>query len=262
MYLCYRSGPILYTTTRDGAFHIWGCMIDEPDFFSLWETLDVHTSNPLFVPLSTSYLKTEAMWPESEVENASKKKGTRDEFVTVLSDGSVYLTRVSVSALMSIGVIPAESSLTLIQNFDCRPPTCLSQSTILLRPNLYHSSHLPNLRHTILIASSELESTLNFSLVSRCSRGTILRASKLSTNEYSFDSDDTVLPKPSFIDVNLTGIAKKIIASYSNDALLAIGSHGILQSWESAESGLQQTFVSDLGIDGATAVATWNQGQS
>lgn len=236
-------------------------MIDEPDFFSLWATLDVHSSTfSSAVPLSTSFLKTEAMWPEVEDENASKKKGTRDEFVTVLSDGSVHLTTVSVSLVHLTVMIRADCDLIFIQNFDCRPPTCLSQNTILLRPKLYQSSHLPNLRHTTLISSLERESPLELTLISRCSRGTILRVAKISTNEYLFDSDETLLPIPTFIDVNSTGIAQKIIISYDNDAIVALGNNGILQSWESEAVGPKQTFVSDLGIDGTTEVATWNQG--
>lgn len=72
-------------------FRIWGCMIDEPDFFSLWATLDVHASLPRHVPLATCFRGTRDMWPEEE-----GRRGTEDEFFTVCGDGSVHLTTVSV----------------------------------------------------------------------------------------------------------------------------------------------------------------------
>lgn len=91
----FSSGPILFTATVDGIFRIWGCMIDEPDFFSLWATLDVHASLPKHVPLATCFKATRDMWPAKEGEPT--RRGTKDEFVTVFSDGSVHLTTVAVS---------------------------------------------------------------------------------------------------------------------------------------------------------------------
>lgn len=79
----------------DGIFRIWGCMIDEPDFFSLWATLDVHASLPKHLPLATCFRATNDMWPSAEGEPT--RHGKEDEFVTVFSDGSVHLTTVSVS---------------------------------------------------------------------------------------------------------------------------------------------------------------------
>ena len=66
-------------------------MIDEPDFFSLWATLDVHTTLPSHIPLATAFRRTRDMWPAEE-----GKKGAKDDFVTVFSDGSVWSTTVTV----------------------------------------------------------------------------------------------------------------------------------------------------------------------
>jgi hypothetical protein len=72
-------------------------MIDEPHFFSLWATLDVHSSLPMHVPLATCFKATKEMWPLQHGEEGIAKRGTKDEFVTVFSDGSVHLTTVTVS---------------------------------------------------------------------------------------------------------------------------------------------------------------------
>ena len=70
-------------------------MIDEPDFFSLWATLDVHTVLPKHIPLATCFRHTKPMWPT--VEGQDTQRGTADQFVTVFSDGSVHETTVTVS---------------------------------------------------------------------------------------------------------------------------------------------------------------------
>ena len=102
------SGPILYTTTIDGQFRLWGCMIDEPDFFSLWITLNINpsptTSSPLstkrFLPVSTAWVRTLQMDQVTEsgydASIGRAKGGTKDDFLTVLSDGSIHLTTVFV----------------------------------------------------------------------------------------------------------------------------------------------------------------------
>jgi hypothetical protein len=87
------SGPVLFTLTLDGRFRIWGSMIDEPSFFSLWATLDVSlpASLPRHVPLTTLYWRTTPMAGRKE-----ETGGMEDAFVTVFADGSVGLTTVSV----------------------------------------------------------------------------------------------------------------------------------------------------------------------
>lgn len=71
-------------------------MIDQPDHFSLWATLDVHSDLPRHIPLCTEHIRTTAV---AEVETiAGNAKGTEDSFVTVFSDGSVYETMVMVRA--------------------------------------------------------------------------------------------------------------------------------------------------------------------
>ena len=88
------SGPVLFTQTMDGVFRIWGCVIDEPDFFSLWCALDVHSTLPKQLPLATLYWRTRRMTGTGTAISS----GTADEFVTVFSDGAVHLTTVSVSS--------------------------------------------------------------------------------------------------------------------------------------------------------------------
>ena len=88
------SGPVLFTQTMDGVFRIWGCVIDEPDFFSLWCALDVHSTLPKQLPLATLYWRTRPM----NGTGTAISSGTADEFVTVFSDGAVHLTTVSVSS--------------------------------------------------------------------------------------------------------------------------------------------------------------------
>lgn len=95
------SGPVLFTQTVDGIFRIWGCVIDEPDFFSLWCSLDVHSTLPRQLPLATLYWRTREMVHR---KGKSASGGTADEFVTVFSDGAVHLTTVSVSHAQGIGL--------------------------------------------------------------------------------------------------------------------------------------------------------------
>lgn len=70
-------------------------MIDEPDFFSLWATLDVHAESDGSVPISTNFHRTTSMWEAKEGESGARM-GTKDDFVTVFSNGSLYSTTVVV----------------------------------------------------------------------------------------------------------------------------------------------------------------------
>lgn len=84
------SGPILHTVTRDGIFRIWGCVIDEPHCFSLWATIDAHATLPSYRLLTTLFITTQVM--------SESKAGTKDIFVTIFTDGSIYETVVKVGA--------------------------------------------------------------------------------------------------------------------------------------------------------------------
>lgn len=75
-------------------------MIDEPDFFSLWATLDVHTTLPSSIPLATCFRRTRPMWPAADGE---QKKGAKDDFVTVFSDGSIWATTITVCFFDLVG---------------------------------------------------------------------------------------------------------------------------------------------------------------
>ncbi|KAL8278398.1 hypothetical protein RQP46_009290 [Phenoliferia psychrophenolica] len=179
------SGPILFTTTLDGVFRIWGCMIDEPDFFSLWATLDVHATLPSHIPLSTSFRRTRAMWPKDE--EGVQKKGAKDDFVTVFSDGSVWSTTVT--------------------NFDCRPPTCLIQSSHLIHPTAFSPSLLSNLLHVLLLPSSPPSSPSSLSLLCRSSLGSLLLAdlSAPPIDEPPFSSAPEFFEVPRSVPVNFVG---------------------------------------------------------
>lgn len=107
------SGPVLFTQTMDGVFRIWGCVIDEPDFFSLWCALDVHSTLPKQLPLATLYWRTRPMTGTG----TALSSGTKDEFVTVFSDGAVHLTTVEVS-----------------QCTRRRPPRVRKSARVLIRP--------------------------------------------------------------------------------------------------------------------------------
>ncbi|GAA5871377.1 hypothetical protein JCM8547_002650 [Rhodosporidiobolus lusitaniae] len=240
------SGPVLFTLTVDGAFRIWGSMIDEPSFFSLWATLDVHASSslPKHLPVTTLYWRTTKM--DGRLEGTG---GTKDEFVTVYADGGVGLTTVS--------------------NFDSRPPTCLSQHTVLLQPSVFpvspsSSSLLPNLRHPFLLPSRSSSSN-SFHLIGRCSRSTLVHArAVLPLNPDGLGAKVPVFRNaPTKPTLGLAGEVRRLVSTERGDAVLAIGEKRV-QSWAVAEGeAASEAWVAELReeVEQGAGVATWRGGR-
>ncbi|GAA5892396.1 hypothetical protein JCM5296_003587 [Sporobolomyces johnsonii] len=230
------SGPILCTQTIDGVFRLWGCVIDEPDFFSLWTSLDVHAILPKQLPLATMY------WRTREMANAEDpaRRGTEDDFVTVFTDGSVHLTTVS--------------------NFDCRPPACLTQSTVLLQEGVFTPSQLSNLRYPSLLPSRSNPSSFHF--IGRCSRGTLVHAR--ATLPPSLPSSKLVFhDAPTRPPVNLVGNVKKLVRTFCGEAMLVLGDNGRVQSWElgAEEAVVTESFVAEPALSESARFATWHDGR-
>ncbi|BGP55007.1 regulator of (H+)-ATPase in vacuolar membrane [Rhodotorula sphaerocarpa] len=231
------SGPVLFTQTIDGIFRIWGCVIDEPDFFSLWCSLDVHATLPKHLPLATLYWRTQDM-PHAA---GGMRLGTADDFVTVFSDGSVHLTTVS--------------------SFDSRPPTCLVQSTQVLQEAVFDPSQLANLRYPHLLPSRS-DAASSFHLIGRCSRGTLVHArarrlDAIGTSKRTFFHDPPTRPP-----VSLVGRVRQLAPTADGTALLVRGENGRVQSWEMG----QEEVVTDMAVGEARVpegarLATWHDGR-
>ncbi|GAA6036036.1 hypothetical protein JCM8097_006576 [Rhodosporidiobolus ruineniae] len=232
------SGPVLFTLTVDGVFRGWGSMIDEPSFFSLWSTLNVHSTLPKHLPLTTLYWRTKAM--EGRKEGTG---GTEDEFVTVFADGSVALTSIS--------------------NFDSRPPTCLAQATTLLQEAVFSSpSQLSSLRHPFLLPSRS-QAGSSFHLVGRSTRCTLVHAratlplstSGLAATKRVFRDPPTAPP------VSLVSEVRKLVRAVQGDAVLSVGERR-LQCWGLGDGEvITETFVAELEpLEGDVGVASWRDG--
>ncbi|CEQ42660.1 SPOSA6832_04497 [Sporobolomyces salmonicolor] len=235
-YLFRSSGPILCTQTIDGVFRLWGCVIDEPDFFSLWTSLDVHAILPKQLPLATMYWRTRKM---DHTEDPARR-GTEDDFVTVFTDGSVHLTTVS--------------------NFDCRPPACLTQSTVLLQEGVFTPSQLSNFRYPSLVPSRSNPSS--FHLIGRCSRGILVHAR--ATLPPSLPSSKLVFhDAPTRPPVNLVGKVKKLVRTFCGEAMLVLGDNGRVQSWElgAEEAVVTESFVAEPALSEGARFATWHDGR-
>ncbi|GAA5953165.1 hypothetical protein JCM10213_003434 [Rhodosporidiobolus nylandii] len=233
------SGPVLFTLTTHGAFHIWGSMIDEPSFFSLWATLDVHSSAPKQLALSTLYWRTTPM-EESEGPTA----GTQDQFVTVFADGSVGLTTLS--------------------NFDSRPPTCLTQSTSILQTAVFGlPTHLASLRYSFLLPSSS-PSAPSFHLIGRSARSTLVYAKAiLSPPVSTLTTSKNVFPEsPHSPLVSVVGRVKKLVRSRRGHAVVAVGEEH-LQCWDIGADGFAtETRIAELDfLEGEIGLTTWHNGR-
>ncbi|GAA5944657.1 Rav1p [Sporobolomyces koalae] len=139
------SGPVLVTTTIEHRVHLWGCVIDEPNDFSLWISLPSiptplpraretdkkrsfsgsNTRSPLAIidsnqPDPSSARKKACrsiVWTQfwktrdHETEHvANPELGKQDLFWSLTRDGMFHLT--------------------IVSNLDRRPPTCLTARTI------------------------------------------------------------------------------------------------------------------------------------
>lgn len=231
----------------DGSFRLWGCMIDEPDFFSLWATLDVRSTLSGCLPVSTSFVRTLQMWEFQD------RMGTKDTFATIFSDGSVHETVVTVSPPRLVSIFGRRHNQWMkSQNFDCRPPTCLSQSSRLLHSRLFAGSQLPNLRYTLIIPTKIGSS--QFALIGRCSRGTLLRAQL--NFEGASDTGSTAFRIPT----SSVGSIQSIAASENSDSLLVRGENGRLQNWTMKDERFVESFISESELSDADGITSWDQG--
>lgn len=141
---------------------------------------------------------------------------------------------------------------TLGQNFDCRPPTCLSQSSRLLHSRLFLPSQLANLRHTFILPSSDDPNRC--SLIGRCLRGTLLRA------ELNLGPDAVPPSPPRSIYTLSTGKIQSFATSSSYASVLVCGNEGRIQNWVVEDAGMAESFVSEVGLQEEDKVASWDQG--
>ncbi|BGO90977.1 hypothetical protein NBRC10512_002265 [Rhodotorula toruloides] len=233
------SGPVLFTQTIDGVFRVWGCVIDEPDFFSLWTSLDVHSTLPKQLPLATLYWRTRPM----ERTQHPERGGTEDDFVTVFSDGSVHLTTVS--------------------NFDCRPPTCLTQTTEVLQENVFQPTELPNFRYPHLLPSRS--DPASFHLIGRSSRGTFVHSrATVPTSRLIAATKPVFHGSPVAPSVSVVGRIRQLRPTLKGDgeAVLVLGENGRIQSWEMGDDEVvTESFVADAHLPPDAKIATWRGGR-
>ncbi|GAA5977711.1 hypothetical protein JCM11641_001385 [Rhodosporidiobolus odoratus] len=238
------SGPVLFTQTLEGIFRIWGTMIDEPSFFSLWASLDVHSTLPKHLPLATLYWKTKPM-----VERKEGTGGTEDHFVTLFGEGSV--------------------ALTIVQNLDSRPPTCLTQCTKLLQEAVFSTpAQLASLRYPFLLRSRSSPNT-SFHLIGRSSRSVLVhtRASLPLDFEHANSSPfkKVFRDPPTLPPVSVVGRVRRLTSTLKGYATVALGDRR-LQVWEVVEDEgvVAQNWVGEVReewLEGDVGVATWHGGR-
>lgn len=245
---------MLYTQTIDGVFRIWGCEIDEPDFFSLWITLDPYSNLSTSPPLVTCFLRRR---PEANV--AELKEGSNnaiEDFVTAFADGSVYLTSVSVGQWHDVKNML--NTDRLFQNFDRRPPTCLKQMSRLIQNRAFRHKLLANLRHAVLLSSAKDTPVL----IGRGSRGTLVRL-QLEFESSVGDKPASAPRAASSVTVSQLGTVRRLLPSGRGDSVLALGANGRIQNWEVDEAGVPfDNYVSDPSIKPSTKIASWHDGSS
>lgn len=142
------------------------------------------------------------------------------------------------------------------QHFDCRPPTCLSQRTKVLKEAVIPLQYLSNLRHPTLLVTSTDTATL----LSRCSRGSLLRLSMRWDSSKSTNEQTHFPHAPSKIAVNLTGRIRHLVPTFCGEAMLVLGDNGRLQSWEVGDGVVTESWVADAKIKSSSRIATWHDG--
>ena len=149
------------------------------------------------------------------------------------------------------------------KNFDCRPPTCLVQSSHLVRSNAFSPSQLSNLRHTLLLPSSS--STTDLSLLCRCSRGSLLLAdlSAPALDEAPFSAAPSdFLEPPREVPVSFVGRIRDLVPSEGGESILARGDDSMVQNWELDDDDqlVVETYVAAAAFEEGSKVATWHDG--
>ncbi|SGZ33381.1 BQ5605_C041g11961 [Microbotryum silenes-dioicae] len=224
-----RSEPILFTETIDGVFRIWGCVIDEPDRFSLWASLDVASGLNQRVPLMTKRLRGHLMVHDTTSEARGREFSTTDEFLVVFTDGSAASMLVEVSAELAqsrwehTGLLRADISRPL-QNFNARPPACLVQSAGAISGVAFAAEDLPCLRYAMLLNISDTQCVV----VGRNTRGVVVTSgvvSFLDTHSFMGHSRSTKPP------VNMVGCVSRLLTTLDGNTTIACGSAKRVQTW-------------------------------
>ncbi|KAM0789088.1 hypothetical protein ACM66B_003147 [Microbotryomycetes sp. NB124-2] len=227
------SGPILFTQTEDGVFRIWGCMIDEPDFFSLWATLDLHDLWPTAVPVLTSWIDSTLSNSRDEQERRATS-GNTDKFITFLSDGSAYETRV--------------------HNFDSRPPACLKQITRRINVAPLDKPTMQHLRHANVLTFEDNRVTL----LGRSAVGSLATVSVPLEVKTTGEEKARVWTAA----CNHLGPIKQLVPSIDGGNVLALGQGQLVQSWQVGEDQvITQSLLSDASLKVSSHVVAWNEGR-
>lgn len=178
------------------------------------------------------------------------------------------------NALSSLAFLTFQADKFFLQNFDCRPPTCLSQQTSSI-PNLtFLPTQLSNLRQLFYIPSSSKDEQTS-SLLARCSRGSLLHLPlplPSSSSSSSTTNDHTIIPR--IIPTSHLDLIGNLLPSFCGDALLGIpsfraceeggGKKGRVQNWEMGQDEVvTDSWVAELGDDEIgeeTKVVGWHDG--
>lgn len=148
------------------------------------------------------------------------------------------------------------------QNFDCRPPTCLVQSSYLLHKTTFTKAQLANLRYTLLLPTPT--SNTELTLLCRCSRGSLLLAdlSAPALDEPPFSAAPDFIESPLVVPVNFCGRICDLVPSESGESILARGDNSMIQNWELDDDDdlVVETHVTDARFEHGSKVATWHNG--
>ncbi|SCV70672.1 BQ2448_3434 [Microbotryum intermedium] len=258
--LLRRSETILFTETIDGVFRIWGCVIDEPDRFSLWASLDIASGLNRKVPLMTKRLRGHPMARNVETEARAREASTTDEFLVIFTDGSAASILVAVSAeLPRIDVRQRECSMLTFpersQNFDARPPACLVQSAGAISGVTFATEDLPCLRYTLLLDISNTQCIV----VGRNTRGVVAISGIVHFSDMHSSMEHSMSTKN---PTNLVGFVGGLISTHDGDATIAWGSARRVQTWNlNPREDMSKAIVADIEIQPTGHCVAWQAGK-
>ncbi|KDE07889.1 hypothetical protein MVLG_01800 [Microbotryum lychnidis-dioicae p1A1 Lamole] len=229
-----ESEPILFTETIDGVFRIWGCVIDEPDRFSLWASLDVASGLNQRVPLMTKRLRGHLMVHDTTSEARGREFSTTDEFLVVFTDGS--------------------AASMLVENFNARPPACLVQSAGAISGVAFAAEDLPCLRYAMLLNISDTQCVV----VGRDTRGVVVTSgvvSFLDTHSFMGHSRSTKPP------VNMVGCVSRLLTTLDGNTTIACGSAKRVQTWNHDWAGnMSKSIIADIQRMSVGHCVAWHAG--
>ncbi|SCZ99406.1 BZ3501_MvSof-1269-A2-R1_Chr7-1g09217 [Microbotryum saponariae] len=253
------SEPILFTETIDGVFRIWGCVIDEPDRFSLWASLDVASGLNQRVPLMTKRLRGHTMVQDTEPEARGREFSTTDEFLVVFTDGSAASMLVEVSAELAqsrwehTGLLRADISRRL-QNFDARPPACLVQSAGAISGVAFAAEDLPCLRYAMLLNISDTQCVV----VGRNTRGVVVTSGMVNFLDTHSFMEHLMSTKP---PVNMVGCVSRLLTTLDGNATIACGSAKRVQTWNHDRAGnMSKSIIADFQRVSVGHCVAWHAG--